>query len=288
MSQALELYKQIHLEAPTFGMNVRADDFSPGEIVILQSNSRKKEGVPVRCDFYTMVFCLEGGSVRSVNQFKYVINAHSLHLLPPESIHSFKDTFDTTRYYVLLFEKGVSSEKALLDFHNTHLESVDLDPPLFHKVKEIFEEIETELTGDAEDRQRYARTLLDQLLLILKREKLKIRHDAPKTRGDVICNRFLSLLEEHFATLKRVDDYAALMDLTPKYLSETLKEHRGKSALHFIHSRLVKEAKYLLVYTDRTIYDIALKLNFQDASQFSKFFKLKVGTSPRQFRIDQG
>jgi AraC family transcriptional regulator, transcriptional activator of pobA len=286
MSQALERYRQIHLETPKFGMNVLSDDFSPHDIVILQSNSQRKEGVPVRCDFYTMVFCLEGGSIRYVNQFEYTINAHSLHLLPPGSIHSFKDTFDTTRYYVILFEKDFSEERALLDFHGEHLESVNLAPPLFHKIKDIFEEIETELKSGREDNCLYAKYLLNELLLILKREKLKIKGDTPKTRADIICSRFLGLLEENFKTMKGVGDYAALLHLTPKYLSETVKARLGKSALHYIHKRIVKEAEYLLVYTDKTVYSIALALNFPDASQFTKFFKQKVGKSPKQYRID--
>ena len=284
--QALERYKPIHLEAPIFGMNVMADDFRPGDIVILQSNSQRKEGVPVRCDFYTMVFCLAGGSIRYINQFEYIINAHSLHLLPPGSIHSFRDTFDTTQYYVILFEQTFPEETALLAFHDEHLESVDLEPSLFGKVKDLFEEIERELIRGEEDSGLYAKHLLNQLLLILKREKLKLKSDIPKTRSDVICSRFLSLLEENFKSLKRVDDYASLLDLTPKYLSETVKAKLGKSALHFIHKRIVKEAKYLLVYTDRTISNIAVALNFYDASQFTKFFKQQAGKSPRQYRID--
>lgn len=285
MSQALERYRQIHLEEPKFGMNVLSEDFRPHDIVILESNSQRKEGVPVRCDFYTMVFCLEGGSIRYVNQFEYTINAHSLHLLPPESIHSFKDRFDTTQYYVLLFERDFPGEMELLNFHDRQLESVDLELPLFTKVKEIFEEIESELKRDEEDNYLYAKHLLNQLLLILKRGKLKLRSDTPRTRGDVICSRFLSLLEENFKSMKRVDDYASLLDLTPKYLSETVKEKLGKSALHYIHKRIVKEAKYLLVYSDRTINSIAMTLNFHDASQFTKFFKQKVGQSPKQYRI---
>ena len=50
--------------------------------------------------------------------------------------------------------------------------------------------------------------------------------------------------------------------------------------------RVVKEAKYLLVYTSKTIYSIALVLNFQDASQFTRFFKQKTGLSPKKYRID--
>ncbi len=286
MPQALAMYRNIHLEAPVFGMRVLSDNFTPEPVVAIQSNSQRKEGVPVRCDFYTMVFCLEGGATRYVNQFELTINAHSIHLLPPESMHSFKDRFDTTRYYVLLFEKDFPAAPELQAFHDEHLESVDLEPSLFNKIKEMFEEIDAELKGTEPDRLAYVRCLLDQLLFLLKREKLKQGVETEKTRNDVICSQFLSLLELHFRTKRSVQEYAQLLDLTPKYLSETIKATMGKSALHFIHSRTVKEARYLLVYTNKTIYDIALTLGFTDASQFTKFFRQKVGTSPKQYRIE--
>lgn len=38
-----------------------------------------------------MILCLTGGSIRNVNQFDYNIKEYSLQLLPPETIHSYKD-----------------------------------------------------------------------------------------------------------------------------------------------------------------------------------------------------
>ena len=122
-------------------------------------------------------------------------------------------------------------------------------------------------------------------MILLKREKLK-KETTTKSRSDLICSQFLSLIELHFNTMKTVSEYAELIDLSPKHLSETVKEKLGESALYFIHKRVVKEAKYLLVYTNKTIYSIAIALNFQDASQFTRFFKQKVGLSPKKYRID--
>jgi len=76
------------------------------------------------------------------------------------------------------------------------------------------------------------------------------------------------------------------MEISSKHLSETVKEKLGKSALHFIHKRIIKEAKYLLIYSDKTIYSIAVSLNFQDASQFTRFFKKNVEMTPKDYRLD--
>lgn len=76
------------------------------------------------------------------------------------------------------------------------------------------------------------------------------------------------------------------MGLSSKHLSETLKKKLGKSALHFIHDRILKEAKYLLIYTDKNISAISNDLNFQNISQFTRFFKKNTGISPNKYRIE--
>ena len=77
------------------------------------------------------------------------------------------------RYYVILFERDFSNETTILDFHNRNFDSVDLDLKKFNKVKDLYEEIEYELKSDENDNFKYSRNLLNQILILLKREKLK-------------------------------------------------------------------------------------------------------------------
>jgi AraC family transcriptional regulator, transcriptional activator of pobA len=284
ISQAIKTYHHLHEEKPKFGMNVIANDFKPDQIVIAQNDGQKKEGIPVRFDFYIMILCLTGGSFRNVNQYEYIIEEHSLQLIPPGTIHSFKDRYEDSRYYVVLFEKDFFSKNDILDFHNNYFNSVNLNLKMFDKVKKLYEEIEIELKSKKEDNLEYSRNLLNQILIILKREKLEDKIDTNKSRADLICNQFLSLIEIHFNKMKSVQEYAELIELTPKHLSETVKEKLGESALFFIHERIIKEAKYLLVYSNKTIYNIAIDLSFYDASQFTRFFKQKIGISPNHYR----
>ena len=48
-----------------------------------------------------------------------------------------------------------------------------LDLKKFNKVKDLYEEIEYELKSDENDNFKYSRNLLNQILILLKREKLK-------------------------------------------------------------------------------------------------------------------
>lgn len=288
IEQALKNYNHLHITKPKFGMDILSDEFKPHNIVILQNDGIKRTGSPVRFNFYVMILCLHGGSKRNVNQYEYVIGRYSLQLLPPGTIHSFEDTHERSEYYVLLFEKAfINIDISInLDFHDTYFDPVNLSSSLFNKVREIYEEIDTELKNKDENFMIYVRMLLGQILLILQREKLRSIVPIKLSKSDLICNQFLSLVEENFLKYKNVSDYAQMIELTPKHLSETVKKQLGKSALYFIHKRTIKEAEYLLAYTQMSIYAIATNLNFQDASQFSRFFKQYKGISPNNYRIN--
>lgn len=285
IEQALSNYKHLHISKPKFGMDVLSEDFKAQNIVVLQNDGTKKSGTPVRFGFYAMILCLHGGSKRSVNQYEYIIKQHSLQLLPPSTIHSFEDTQERSEYYVILFEKSYINMDKSMEFHDNNFEPVDLSPNIFNKVKELYEEIDTELKNKSENFMLYVRMLLSQIVLILQREKLQVIVSVKQSKSDLICSRFLCLVEENFLKLKNISDYAQIIEITPKHLSETLKEKLGKSALYFIHKRTIKEAEYLLAYTQMSIYAIAQRLNFQDASQFSRFFKQHKGLSPKNYRI---
>ena len=86
--------------------------------------------------------------------------------------------------------KKFSNETSILDFHNRNFDSVDLDLKKFNKVKDLYEEIEYELKSDENDNFNYARNLLNEILIILKRENQKKEIITTRSRSDLICSQF--------------------------------------------------------------------------------------------------
>lgn len=78
--------------------------------------------------------------------------------------------------------------------------------------------------------------------------------------------------------------YAAHLSVTPNYLNTLCKKLAGKTLGEIIRSRIVLEAKRLLVNSEYTISQIAYELYFEDNSYFSKFFKANTGLTPAEFR----
>jgi AraC family transcriptional activator of pobA len=77
---------------------------------------------------------------------------------------------------------------------------------------------------------------------------------------------------------------AAELNLSPRYLSDLLKQETGKTAMDLIHIFLVSEAKNLLNEGRLSINEIAYQLGFENAPYFSRLFKKETGSSPNQFK----
>ena len=84
--------------------------------------------------------------------------------------------------------------------------------------------------------------------------------------------------------LPSVNLLAEQLCLSPRYLSDLLKNETGKTAMEHIHLFIISEAKHLLKTADTGVAEIAYALGFEDTSYFSRLFKKQVGMNPLEFR----
>lgn len=108
-----------------------------------------------------------------------------------------------------------------------------------------------------------------------------------ETRGlhsDSITDRFFHLVRENYRAERTVSFYADKLCITPKYLSQAVKDASGKPALEWIDDYVCAEAKALLRSTDLSIDQISDNLGFANQSLFGKYFKRVIGMSPRMYR----
>ena len=287
IEQSINTYKSLHASNPSFGMDVFSKDFNPHGLVVLQNNGKGSTGVPIRCNHYILILTLKGGSIRHINQHDYRVPAHAIQLLVPGVIHSFEDTEPNSEFFVLLFDRNFLAEdlESLLVFHQEHPQHTDLDGQGLKKVLSLYEQINLEYKNKEDGYLELSASLLTQLLYLLKRGKLAKPKEEIQNRSQQITSSFLCLIEQHFQKIKTVQGYADILELSPKHLSETIKEGLDKSALFFIHQRLVKEIQFLLVYSEMSIKQIASNLNFENSSEMGRFFKRYEEISPRNYQL---
>lgn len=99
-----------------------------------------------------------------------------------------------------------------------------------------------------------------------------------------IVRRFHVLVDQHFKEKKQVQDYAAILNVSPKTLSYLLSLYNLPSPLKIIHQRIEAEAKRLLVYSNMSAKEIAHHVGFEDQANFSRFFKKVAGESITEYK----
>jgi AraC family transcriptional activator of pobA len=132
--------------------------------------------------------------------------------------------------------------------------------------------------------------LVRAYLLALLQE-LSLQESAasePPNTAVSLTNRFKQLVTESLGTVVRISDYAALLHVTPNYLTKCVRTATGKSPIKWLEESRVLEAKVLLFQSEFSISDIALQVGVADASYFSRFFKQHVGITPQAFRSQLG
>ena len=293
IEQTVNTYKYLFEPNPVFGMDFFSNNFDAKDIVLLDDIKAGSQGIPIHFGYYALFLRIHGETQRTINQFNYLIKPHSLQLVNPGAIYSFKDVTNASRTFVLLFNKAFIEEEnlseniqeSLMAFHRKCQQDIVLNKTQYAHAVAIYEQLSTELRAKNDDYQIVCKMLINQLLVLLKREKLSFGLKQNHTRAEEICAEFLVLIEEYYWQKKSVKAYALLLGVTPKHLSETVKGTLRHTALSYIHIRIIKEIQYLLCFGEMSIKQIAYALHFDTVSQLGRFFKRHEGLSPKAYRL---
>lgn len=112
-----------------------------------------------------------------------------------------------------------------------------------------------------------------------------------KIANHQILDRVETILREYFNTdafaekgIPTVQYIADALNVSPNYLSGSLKSLTGQSTQQHIHNFLIERAKERLSTTALSVSEIAYELGFEHPQSFSKLFKTKTEQSPLEFR----
>lgn len=91
-------------------------------------------------------------------------------------------------------------------------------------------------------------------------------------------------IDTHYLEDLRLNDIAAALHINPYYLSHTFKKVVGYSPIQYMIRRRIGESQNLLVNTNYTITDIALRCGYNNSNYFQSVFNSIVGMSPGRYR----
>lgn len=95
---------------------------------------------------------------------------------------------------------------------------------------------------------------------------------------------FRDHIEQNFHRWHQVSQYADRLGYSARTLNRLARANTGLSAKQLIDERVVLEAKRHLSHADVSVAEIAELLGFDDASNFSSYFRRHTETTPATFR----
>ena len=104
-------------------------------------------------------------------------------------------------------------------------------------------------------------------------------------RSMYVVKELMALLESgRSKKYREVAYYAEQLNVTVKYLSNTVKRQTGKSVTYYIDRYTVPMIKEYLNNPDLSIVQIAEEMNFTTLSYFSRYVTKHLGMSPKAYR----
>jgi AraC-like DNA-binding protein len=251
--------------------------------------------VPHRHDYYTVLFIEKAIGRHIVDYQTYDFQESEVHFVSPGQVHQVALTAKP-KGWVFTFSRDFLFENNISESFITNISlfrffgespPLTIDVTTFERLQRIVQEMQSCLPMELNYRIRALGALL-QLFLIYCNNSSTINPTQLDEENAGICllRDFKSLVETNFETWHKVNEYAAQIHISPKHLSQTVKNLTGKSAKEIIQDRLLLEAKRLLLHTDLSIKEVGFKLGFEEPLHFSSFFKKQAGVSPTKFRTD--
>lgn len=159
------------------------------------------------------------------------------------------------------------------------------DAATLRKIELLLPVFEDEFTTQDNIQGEMLRMLLKRLIIIITRlAKVQLLPEDTETPEYDLSRQYSLLVEKHFRTHHQVADYAGMLYKSPKTLSNLFKKLGQKTPLQQIHERIALEGRRQLLYTDKSVAEIADELGFVESGHFSRLFKKVTGEAPTAIR----
>lgn len=260
---------------------------------IIYEQAKGKTDVAHRHDYFTVVLVEVAKGLHIIDYNEFAFGHSEVHFVSPGQVHQVALT-EKPKGCVITFTEDfliqnnipirfISNINLFQTFGNTP--PLKLDSQTFDRLNRLTVDMEACLSEAFNYGDRALGALLQLFLIYCNNSsKLDTTQLSEDHTGICILRDFKGLIEERFKEWHKVKDYATQISITPKHLSQTVKNITGKVAKEHIQDRLVLEAKRLLLHTELSIKEIAYEIGFEEPLHFSGFYKKQTGSSPSDFR----
>jgi len=275
---------------PRYGFNppdALVADFEITDLVALHRRVPGGLQRPHRADFHAVILVTSGTGWHTVDFVTYPCRPGTLLWVRPGQVQHFAppSAMDGPQ---LLFTTAFpppfpDAERVLGAWYPTSCWQLGTSPA-YATLATLTAQLRAEYRGAASP--EILRLLLGALLLHI--DRLPPPHAGQRHQAtSEVYARFRAELEQHYATTRRAEDYAARLGYSVKTLTRACLDATGQPVKQVIDARVALQAQRLLAHTGEPVASIARRLGFTEPTNFGKFFARQTGSAPGEFRRAQ-
>ncbi|ODS86341.1 MAG: AraC family transcriptional regulator [Cytophagaceae bacterium SCN 52-12] len=248
--------------------------------------------------FYQIIWFKAGTGKHFVDFNGYDVIDNTFFFIAPNQVHYFDDHTGYEGTLIHFNEAFLVKSESETDFFlRSNLFNNPYQQPYFcigtdnEGVLETYiSQIKREFENDNDfGRELILRNYLESFLIQIQRRK----NAGERSSGHLpeLVNekrlqlaRFVNLVDENYKKGLSIAEYARLLHVSTRSLSDLTGQLLSKTPSQMIQERIILEAQRLLLYSNLNVNQIGYRLGFDDASYFVKYFKKHTGISPSEFR----
>lgn len=261
------------------------------KFVTITGDSFKEPDVEHRHGYWTLFVFTEGKGRHVIDFVEAEIKPGSIHWVLPGQIHALHGSKQFLAYALMFTEDFFLMREETIKLLMRLFVFMDAGKPVVFDVnsadKDFFVSVLQLIKAEyLSTHPNKGAVLLDLLSVFITKCTGALQLPSLNHSGneyDYI--RLRHEVEKYYRHIHTVAEFSQRLGISTKALNELCRNYTGNSALEFIHSRLVIEAKRLLKFSNKPIKQIAYDLHFTDAAHFGNFFKQKTGHTPLEFKL---
>ncbi len=245
-----------------------------------------------KTDFFEFYFFRQAEGYLFLTGEKIELHPGMVLIISPFQWQEWHVDLDKLDYTFLIFQEEFINNflsdkyfmyRLLYCYQHDYPTHFDLEVTAMAPYLDLLSKMKHELHEPVADSYHMIVAYLYQFLLLLNRlyaGLFGLPFDAPLNN---YAYQYKELLEKHIAEMTHVSDYADAMNISRISLNKAVKREFGLSAVHLLKQRLLQEVKNELLFSGRSVKEIAFRLHFSEPNHLMRFFKQMTGQTIGEF-----
>lgn len=245
--------------------------------------------------FVEIAIVLKGTGTYTVNAEEYPIAPGDLFFFGSNAIHYITNATSSLELLTLQFSTAllVDITPVQRNSPNWRLFSSPVSMCIPNADAEPFQRIMYEIQRNLSEQPLNHITYVNSLIVLLAISLLRFASNNNITLTPTKCNpsmcAALAYIDNNISQHITLQDVSAAAMLSPSYFSSSFKRYTGYSLIDYTNAKRVRLASKMLLNDPNTsISEIAMRVGFNNMSNFNRAFRKYIGCTPSEYISENG